>query len=154
MSKSRRTKPKPYQALTLGEWKIGVKAFGEVGRCHPIEHEYTQAISGHLTGGIAAAHRLALPKMRFDDLSAEFSAKTKTQGGGSMSTIDDATVVMTIAAAEIERLRSENAQLFEAIEMWHDYWEARYDGEPLKDYELKMMALAALGKLRARGMNS
>jgi hypothetical protein len=33
--------------------------------------------------------------------------------------------------------------MYEALNMWHEHWEARYDGEPMKDYEVKMLALVA-----------
>jgi hypothetical protein len=38
------------------------------------------------------------------------------------------------------RLIADAPQLREALEAWYEYWDNRYDGEPLKDHEVKMLA--------------
>lgn len=53
------------------------------------------------------------------------------------------TDAVEVIAQEI-RLRTANTKLIEAVEAWHEYWEDRYDGEPLKDHEVKLLAAAAL----------
>ena len=37
------------------------------------------------------------------------------------------------------RLIAAAPEMLAAIEEWFEYWDDRYDGQPLKDYELKML---------------
>ena len=46
------------------------------------------------------------------------------------------------------RLIAAAPEMLEALAVWHEYWDDRYDGEPLKDYEIKMLAvLRKLGRV-------
>jgi len=39
----------------------------------------------------------------------------------------------------------ERSQMLAAIEAWFEYWDDRYDGEPLKDHEIKLLAVLRAG---------
>jgi hypothetical protein len=50
-------------------------------------------------------------------------------------------VVQEVRCEENARLIAAAPAMLAAIEAWHAYFDARYDGEPLKEFEADMLAI-------------
>ena len=56
-----------------------------------------------------------------------------------MSVMTDAVEAMERAGRVIDQLVKQNDQFRAALEGWYEDWDSRYDGAPLKEYEIRML---------------